>query len=193
MAIDVIQGDITVVAADAIVNAANASLLGGGGVDGAIHRAAGPGLRAECERIPEIAPGVRCPTGDARITGAYKLLARYVIHTVGPIWEGGGAGEPELLAQCYRRCLEIALEHRLGSIAFPAISCGIHGYPPELAVPIAVSEVLDWKEAHPRPARVIFCCADRVMADRYRAELSGGAGSPRLNVGGLQAPGLRRM
>jgi O-acetyl-ADP-ribose deacetylase len=183
MAIDVIQGDITVVAADAIVNAANETLLGGNGVDGAIHRAAGPGLRAECERIPEVRPGVRCPTGEARITGAHRLLARHVIHTVGPVWQGGDAGEAELLAQCYRACLELATQHRLGSIAFPAISCGAYGYPPQLAVPIAVSEVLSWKDTHPRPARVIFCCADRMMADLYRAELAGGSGSARFAEG----------
>jgi len=192
MAIDVIQGDITVVAADAIVNAANESLLGGGGVDGAIHRAAGPALLAECRNLPEVAPGVRCPTGEARITGAYRLLARHVIHTVGPVWQGGNSGEAELLAQCYRQCLELAERHRLGSIAFPAISCGVHGYPPELAVPIAVAEVLDWKESHPRPARVIFCAADRAMAERYRAELAGGAGLARLSANAANTTGASR-
>jgi O-acetyl-ADP-ribose deacetylase (regulator of RNase III) len=192
MAIEVIQGDITVVAADAIVNAANETLLGGTGVDGAIHRAAGPGLLAECRRIPEVEPGVRCPTGEARITGAYRLLARHVIHTVGPMWQGGDAGEPELLAQCYRNSLQLALAHKINSIAFPAISCGAYGYPPEQAVRIAVAEVHAWKDTHPRPARVIFCAADRTMAELYRVELEGGAGSPRFNPAEADAHGVRR-
>jgi O-acetyl-ADP-ribose deacetylase (regulator of RNase III) len=192
MGIEVIQGDITVVAADAIVNAANETLLGGAGVDGAIHRAAGPGLLAECRRIPEVEPGIRCPTGEARITGAYRLLARHVIHTVGPMWQGGEAGEPELLAQCYRNSLELALNHKINAIAFPAISCGAYGYPPEQAVRIAVAEVHAWKDAHPRPARVIFCAADRAMAELYRIELEGGAGSSRFGSAETDAPGVRR-
>lgn len=191
MGIEVIQGDITVVAADAIVNAANETLLGGAGVDGAIHRAAGPGLLAECRKIPEVEPGARCPTGEARITGAYRLLARHVIHTVGPQWQGGEAGEPELLAQCYRSSLELALNHKINSIAFPAISCGTYGYPPERAVRIAVAEVLAWKDAHPRPMRVIFCAADRTMAELYRLELEGGTGSPRFGAE-TDVPGARR-
>lgn len=193
MGIEVIQGDITVVAADAIVNAANESLLGGPGVDGAIHRAAGPGLLAECRRIPEVEPGIRCPTGEARVTGAHRLLARYVIHTVGPMYQGGDMGEPELLAQCYRNVLELALGHKINSIAFPAISCGASGYPAHEAVKIAVSEVLSWKDAHPRPARVIFCAADRTMAELYRAELEGGVGSPRFNPNEQQPPARRSM
>jgi O-acetyl-ADP-ribose deacetylase (regulator of RNase III) len=192
MGIEVIQGDITVVAADAIVNAANETLLGGAGVDGAIHRAAGPGLLAECRKIPEVEPGIRCPVGEARITGAYRLLARHVIHTVGPMWHGGEAGEPELLAQCYRNSLELALNHKINSIAFPAISCGAYGYPPEQAVRIAVAEVHAWKDAHPRPARVIFCCADRTMAELYRIELEGGAGAPRFDAPET-APSVRRL
>lgn len=190
MGIEVIQGDITVVAADAIVNAANETLLGGGGVDGAIHRAAGPGLLAECRKIPELDTDVRCRTGDARITGAHRMLARYVIHTVGPVWQGGEAGEAELLAQCYRSCLELAEHHKINSIAFPAISCGAYGYPAEQAVRIAVAEVHAWKDAHPRPTRVIFCCSDRSMAELYRAELEGGTGSPRFAT--EPAPGIRR-
>lgn len=192
MGIEVIQGDITVVAADAIVNAANETLLGGAGVDGAIHRAAGPGLRAECLRLPEVEPGIRCPTGEARITGAHRMLARYVIHTVGPVYQGGDVGEAELLAQCYRNSLELTLGHKINSIAFPAISCGAYGYPAHEAVQIAVAEVLAWKDAHPRPARVIFCAADRTMAELYRAELEGGAGSPRFNPA-EQQPARRSM
>lgn len=192
MAIEVIQGDITVVAADAIVNPAHPSLLGGPGLDGAIHRAAGPGLLAECRKIPEVEPGVRCPTGEARITAAYRLLARYVIHTAGPQWQGGDAGEAELLAQCYRSSLELALNHKINSIAFPAISCGHYGYPPEQAVRIAVAEVHAWKDAQPRPARVIFCAADRATAELYRLELEGGAGSPRFGSADTDAPGVRR-
>src|SRR5690606_27663826 len=117
--IEVVEGDITVLAVDAIINAANESLLGGGGVDGAIHRAAGSGLLDECRKLPEVRPGVRCPTGEARITGGHRLPARFVIHTVGPVWQGGGAGEPALLAACYTNALRLAEEHGLSSIAFP--------------------------------------------------------------------------
>jgi len=144
--IGILRGDITKLDVDAIVNAANETLLGGGGVDGAIHRAAGTGLLDECRRIPEISPGVRCPTGEARITGGYHLPARHVIHTVGPVWRGGTSGEPALLRSCYWTSLKLAIEHGLATIAFPAISCGVYGYPIDQASTIAVrtvGEVLD--------------------------------------------------
>jgi len=166
--VDVIQGDITALAVDAVVNAANESLLGGSGVDGAIHRAGGPGLLAECRALPEVAPGVRCPTGEARLTGGHRLHARYVIHTVGPVWRGGAAGEADVLANCYRACLQLAVEHRIKAVAFPAIGCGAYGYPPELAVPIAVREVLAWQADHVQPQQVTFACFDGAMAALYR-------------------------
>ncbi len=139
--IEVISGDITTLSVDAIVNAANERMLGGGGVDGAIHRAAGPELLEACRAVAEVRPGVRCPTGDARITPGFRLPARFVIHTVGPVWRGGGHGEAELLASCYRNALALARAHTLGSIAFPAISCGAYGYPIAQAAAIAVREV----------------------------------------------------
>ena len=171
--INVIQSDITALAVDAIVNAANEALATGGGVCGAIHRAAGPGLLVECLALPEVAPGVRCPTGEARITGGHRLHARHVIHAVGPVWHGGDAGEPELLAQCYRACLQLAMDHRIKSIAFPAISCGVHGYPPELAAPIAAREVTSWQAEHEQPQQVVFACCDAAMAALYRQALDG--------------------
>lgn len=155
--------DITRLAVDAIVNAANESLLGGGGVDGAIHRAAGPQLLAECRGLGG------CPTGEARITAGYRLPARHVIHTVGPVWHGGGHGEPELLARCYRNSLRLAEEHALQRLAFPAISCGVYGYPLEAATAVAVREVAGWNGHHVR--EVIFACFnDRILA-AYRHEL----------------------
>src|SRR5688500_8990091 len=139
--IEVIEADITTLAVDAIVNAANESLLGGGGVDGAIHHAAGPALLDACHALPQVRPGVRCPTGEARITLGFALPARHVIHTVGPVWRGGAQGEAESLAACYRASLTLAASHGLDEIAFPAISCGVYGYPPDEAVSIAVATV----------------------------------------------------
>lgn len=149
--ISVVVGSIVDLDVDAIVNAANSTLQGGGGVDGAIHRAAGPGLAIEARRL---AP---CPTGEARITGGHELRARHVIHTVGPVWRGGGHGEPQLLASCYRSSLELADEHGLGRIAFPAISTGIYGYPRAAACEIAARTVGEWLDGHDVPHEVIFC------------------------------------
>jgi O-acetyl-ADP-ribose deacetylase (regulator of RNase III) len=148
--IEIIQGDITKLAVDAIVNAANNSLLGGGGVDGAIHRAAGPKLVAECATL------LGCKTGDAKITAGYRLPAKHVIHTVGPVWHGGGKGEPDLLRSAYRRCFQVAHENGLKSIAFPAISAGVYGYPMAQACEIALHEAKAALENYPDLERVIF-------------------------------------
>jgi O-acetyl-ADP-ribose deacetylase len=171
MSITVVTADLTRLALDAIVNAANPGLLGGGGVDGAIHRAAGPELLAACRALPEVAPGVRCPTGAARITPGFLLPARYVIHTVGPVWHGGHDGEAELLARCYRSCLALAIEHDLQSIGFPAISCGVYGYPPEQAASVAVAELRDLLAAQPA-LDVQLCCFDQRMAAIWRHALN---------------------
>lgn len=152
--IEFLRGDITQVDADAIVNAANTSLLGGGGVDGAIHRAAGPQLLEECRTLGG------CPTGSARITRGYRLPARHVIHAVGPVYRGGAAGEPELLAGCYRTALALAVEHGCASIAFPAISCGVYGYPMDQAARIAIHEVVAFLDAHRELTQVSFVLFD---------------------------------
>ena len=160
-----IQVNIVTLEIDAIVNAANTTLLVGGGVDGAIHRAAGPELLAECRTLGG------CRTGDAKITRGYKLPAKHVIHTVGPLWNGGKRGEPELLASCYRASLKLAHEHRLRTIAFPAISCGVYGYPLEKAVTIAVHETHAFISEHPEFEKIIFSCFDRITLDAYQQEL----------------------
>ncbi len=168
MSLHVVTADITTLAVDTIVNAANESLLGGGGVDGAIHRAAGPRLVEACRALPEVRPGVRCPTGQARITPGFDLPARFVIHTVGPIWHGGARGEPELLASCYRESLALASSHDVDSIAFPAISCGVFGYPLADAARIAVATVRAHLDADRPPRRVLLCAHDEAVAQLLR-------------------------
>ena len=165
MRVALLEGDITKIQVDAIVNAANTSLLGGGGVDGAIHRVAGPELLAECRTLGG------CPTGEAKITAGYRLPAKYVIHTAGPIWGGGDQGEPELLARCYRNSLALATKHQVRRIAFPATSCGIYGYPIPDACQIAVRETTAYLETNDLPESVIFVCFGREIYDAYRREL----------------------
>ena len=152
----IVQGDITKLAVDAIVNAANQVMLGGGGVDGAIHRAAGKELFDVCLKVPEVRPGVRCPTGEARITPGFKLPAKFVIHTVGPVYRDGAHGEPEKLANCYRNSLALAAENGCGSIAFPCISTGVYGYPIRDAAEIAVREAAAFLDTH--DIEILFCC-----------------------------------
>jgi O-acetyl-ADP-ribose deacetylase (regulator of RNase III) len=161
----VVEGDITKLAVDAIVNAANRTLLGGGGVDGAVHRAAGPGLLAECRSLGG------CATGQARMTGGYNLPARKVIHAVGPIYRGGAAGEAQLLRSSYLESLRLAAEAGLATIAFPAISTGVYGYPKTEACEAAVATVTEWLGAHELPRAVIFCCFDASDAHLYRERL----------------------
>ena len=163
--LSILRDDITTLDVDAIVNAADNALLGGGGVDGAIHRAAGPGLLDECRTLNG------CETGDAKITGGHNLTARHVIHTVGPVWHGGGNGEADLLARCYRRSLDRARENGVKTIAFPAISTGVYGYPRPEAAAIAVKTVSSWLAGDDSIDKVIFCCFDDETADIYRALL----------------------
>lgn len=164
-AIEATQGDITALALDAIVNAANESLLGGGGVDGAIHRAAGPGLLEECRTLGG------CPTGEARITGGHRLKARHVIHAVGPVWRGGAHGEDALLAGCYRASFALAVAHGIRSIAFPAISTGVYRFPRDRACRIAVTETRSFTARSAAVDRIVFCCFDAETLALYRQEL----------------------
>ena len=165
--ISIHTGDITRLAVDAIVNAANSSLLGGGGVDGAIHRAAGPELEFECRMLNG------CKVGDAKLTKGYRLPARYIIHTVGPVWQGGSKGEAGLLASCYRRSLEIARAHDCRTVAFPAISTGIYRYPKNEAAVIAVGTASDFLQQNVLPETVVFCCFDDQTAELYRQAVAG--------------------
>jgi O-acetyl-ADP-ribose deacetylase len=161
-AIELITGDITKLDVDAIVNAANKSLLGGGGVDGAIHRAAGPGLLEECRSLNG------CQTGEAKITSGYKLKARHVIHTVGPVWAGGNSDERVLLASCYKSCLELAVKNKIGSIAFPCISTGAYGFPKDIAATIAVNETSRFLKVNSYPEKVIFVAFSESDHEIYR-------------------------
>jgi O-acetyl-ADP-ribose deacetylase (regulator of RNase III) len=181
--ISLVCGDITRLAVDAIVNAANSSLLGGGGVDGAIHRAAGPELLAECRTLGG------CPPGEARLTRGYRLPAKHVIHTVGPIWRGGNQGEPEILASCYRSCLAIAQAQSFRTIAFPAIATGVYGYPRRPAAHIAVEVTQAHLRSAPMPERFIFVCFDEDNLAAYRAVLAGASGGASRGAPPRASPG----
>lgn len=174
--IELVQGDITTQATDAIVNAANVGLLGGGGVDGAIHHAAGWRLVEACEALPEVEPGVRCRPGEAKLLPGFELAARHVIATVGPVWRGGGFGEDATLASCYRSCLGLASEHGLESIAFPAISTGVYGFPIERAARIALREIREHLHRTDRPSLVVCVLFSGADHDVYRAVLEEGEG-----------------
>lgn len=163
--IQIVRGDITNQQVDVIVNAANSTLLGGGGVDGAIHRAAGPALLEECRRLGG------CPTGDSRITKGYKLPAKYVIHTVGPVWRGGANDEPRLLGSCYRTALDLAREHKCESVAFPAISCGAYGYPLEAAARTSVDAVRQYLSEHDQPRLVRWVLFDAAAHDAWQSAM----------------------
>ena len=165
--IEVAEGDITKQHVDAIVNAANTTLLGGGGVDGAIHRAAGPELLEECRKLHG------CATGEAKITKGYRLPAKWVIHTVGPVWKNGNDGEDELLANCYRSCVTLAAKHGIRSLAFPAISTGAYGFPLERATNIAVTETRKFLETHPDIEKVVFVCFGKAAHDTYLKTVRG--------------------
>lgn len=163
--LQILQGDITALNVDAIVNAADPSLLGGGGVDGAIHRAAGPDLLAECIKLNG------CPVGHAKLTSGYRLTAKYIIHTVGPVWRGGVKGEPQLLSACYESSLLLALHHGIKTIAFPAISCGVYGYPITQAATIAINETANFLELHNKIESVSFVCFDDAVYEAYQNAL----------------------
>lgn len=163
--LEAIQSNITTLDVDAIVNAANSSLLGGSGVDGAIHRAAGPDLVHECRLLGG------CKTGQAKITKGYRLKARHIIHTVGPVWRGGTQGEAELLKSCYEQSLQLAAKHQLSSLAFPCISTGIYGYPADEAASIAVATVREFVSQNPCPSRIIFCCFSAQDLELYQSLL----------------------
>jgi O-acetyl-ADP-ribose deacetylase (regulator of RNase III) len=171
--IDIRKCDITTLSVDAIVNAANSSLLGGGGVDGAIHRAAGPELMQECRLLGG------CPTGQAKLTRGHRLPAKFILHTVGPVWNGGTHNEPKLLASCYRACFALAREHGLKSLAFPAISCGVYGYPIELAVEIALRETMAELASNQAIEKVVFACFGEDVFSAYTRAASSGPGQDR--------------